>query len=90
MRSVIYIDKEGNLSGLSDNLFDKLAALGRRAVQRVSNIEFNPRIQKWQAVDLDGNIIGVHEFRDKLIEIERDYLNTKIEEDYGKNQNLLS
>jgi len=90
MRSVIYIDKEGNLSGLSDNLFDKLAALGRRAVMRVSNIEFNSRIQKWQAVDLDGNIIGTHEFRDKLIEIERDYLNTKIEEDYGKNQNLLS
>jgi hypothetical protein len=85
MRSVIYIDSEGNLTGLSDNLFDKLATLGQRVVKRVSNIEFNTRIQMWEAKDLKGNVIGTHQFREKLIEIERDYLNKQIENNYGAN-----
>ena len=90
MNSVIYIDSEGNISGLSDNLFDKLAALGERAVQRVSNIEFNHELQLWEAVDLEGNIIGTDKSRSKLIEIEREYLNNKIEKGYAENKNLLS
>jgi len=89
MDSVIYIDNEGNISGLSDNLFDKLAALGKRAVQRVSNIEFNHELQMWEATDLEGNNIGLHECRSKLIEIEREYLNNKIEKGYAENKNML-
>ena len=86
MNSVIYIDNEGNISGLSDNLFDKLAALGKRAVQRVSNIEFNHDTQMWEAEDLEGNLIGTHTCRNTLIEIEREYLNNKIEESYGSKE----
>jgi hypothetical protein len=90
MTSVVYIDNEGNISGLSDNIFDKLAALGNRAVQRVSNIEFNHDLQVWEATDLNGNIIGTHQLRSSLIQIEREYLNNLIEKSYEQNKHLLS
>jgi hypothetical protein len=41
MRSVIYIDNEGNLIGLADDNIDKLNSLGPKQVERVSNIEFD-------------------------------------------------
>jgi hypothetical protein len=84
MRSVVYIDKNGDLSGLSCSVFDHLADLGERSVQRVSNIEFNHTLQLWEALDMEGNLIGTHRERDRLIEIEREYLNNKIEKVYAE------
>ncbi len=83
MSTVVYIDKNGDLHGLSDKIFDLLADLGERSVRRVSNIEFNHELQLWEALDMEGNLIGTHRERDRLIEIEREYLNNKLEKEYG-------
>lgn len=90
MKSVIYIDNDGNFVGLSDSLFDKLASLGyRREVKRVSDIEFNHDKQLWEATTRDGVVIGQHQFRETLIELEREYLNKQIEENYAQNKHKL-
>jgi hypothetical protein len=82
MASVIYIDKDGNISGLADNLLDKLA-LGQKKVQRVSNVEFDDSLQCWVATDLENNVIAANPIRSKVIEAEREYLNKKIEEEFS-------
>ena len=79
MRTVIYVDKEGNLQGLADDCLDKLSSLGPKQVERVSNIEFEHSEQLWVATDLDGNVISKDPVRGRVIEAERDYLNKQIE-----------
>ena len=79
MRTVIYVDKEGNLQGLADDCLDKLSSLGPKQVERVSNIEFEHSEQLWVATDLEGNVISKDPVRGRVIEAERDYLNKQIE-----------
>jgi hypothetical protein len=84
MRSVIYIDKSGCVSGLADDTLDKLGFLGAKTVERVSEIEFNHDIQKWVAVSLvDREVIAEDVVRSALIAKERDYLNSQIEKSFA-------
>jgi hypothetical protein len=79
MRSVIYIDNEGNLIGLADDNIDKLNSLGPKQVERVSNIEFDHTEQLWVAADLQGEVISKNPVRGLVIEAERAHLNKQIE-----------
>ena len=79
MRSVIYIDNEGNLIGLADDNIDKLNSLGPKQVERVSNIEFDHTEQLWVATDLQGEVISKNPVRGLVIEAERAHLNKQIE-----------
>jgi hypothetical protein len=81
MQSVIYIDNEGNLSGLADDTIDKLN-MGKKQVERVSNVEYNHEHQCWVATDLDGKIIAEHPVRSEVIAAERRYLNRLIEDTF--------
>ena len=83
-QTVIFIDKEGNLSGLADTTLDRLTDLGKKRVQRVSDIEFDEDKQVWVARDLDGFVIGEHPIRAELIAIEREYLNDRIVQEFEK------
>jgi hypothetical protein len=83
MTSVIYIDKEGNISGLADDLIDKLN-LGQKKVARVSNIEYDHNRDEWVAVTLDGLEIGASKVRSEVIDIERAYLNKQIERSFAQ------
>lgn len=82
MKSVLYIDKEGNISGLADDLIDNLVHLGPKQIDRVSNIEFDHISQEWVAVDMQGNKIASHKIRGEVIKAERDYLNKNIEKSF--------
>lgn len=84
MNTVVYIDLEGNVSGLSDTFFDKLRNLGQKQVERVSEIEFNHTRQEWEARTSAGLLIGTHKERGKLIELEREFLNTQIEKNFNE------
>lgn len=79
MRSVIYIDNEGNLIGLADDNIDKLNSLGPKQVERVSNIEFDHAEQLWVATDLQGEVISKNPVRGLVIDAERAHLNNQIE-----------
>ena len=79
MRSVIYIDNEGNLIGLADDNIDKLNSLGPKQVERVSNIEFDHAEQLWVATDLQGELIAKNPVRGLVIDAERTHLNNQIE-----------
>ena len=83
MPSVIYIDNDGNLRGLADDVIDKLDSLGRKMVERVSNIEFDHEHQCWVATDLDGKVIAADVVRSAVIEAEREYFNTLIENTFA-------
>ena len=81
MKTVIYIDKSGNISGLADDVIDRLNSLGKKEVSRVSNVEFDHATQAWVATDLVGQTIATSPIRSEVIDMERDYLNKKIDED---------
>jgi hypothetical protein len=83
MTSKIYIDKEGNLSGLADDTLDKLHHMGIKNVSRVSNVEFDHTHQCWTATDLDGCVIAEGKVRSEVIEAERRYLNKTIEDAFA-------
>jgi hypothetical protein len=89
MTETIYVDAEGCVCGLGGRILDHLA-LGPCKVSRVSNIEFNHDLQLWEAVDMEGSTIAVHRDRASLVEIEKEYLNNKIETVYAQNQDRLS
>lgn len=80
MSSVIYIDNQGNISGLADDVLDKLRSLGPKTVKRISNIEFDSVQQRWVAEDLKGKVIAVHPVRSEVIAAERKHLNKLIED----------
>jgi hypothetical protein len=83
MKTVIYVDKDGNVSGLADDVIDRLTSLGDKQVNRVSNVEFDHATQLWAATDLDGEVIATSPIRSEVINMERDYLNKKIEESFS-------
>jgi len=84
MSSVIYIDNEGNVSGLADDVLDKLGSLGPRTIKRISNVEFDAVADCWVAIDLKGDVIATHPIRSKVIAAERKHLNKKIEEAFAQ------
>jgi hypothetical protein len=79
MNAVIYIDNDGNIQCLANDLVDKLNTLGDKQVSRVSNIEFDHTQQLWVATDMSGVTIATSPIRGKVIEEEQRYLNSKIE-----------
>jgi|LauGreDrversion4_2_1035121.scaffolds.fasta_scaffold25579_10 hypothetical protein len=83
MTSKIYIDKDGNLSGLADDTLDKLHHMGIKNVSRVSNVEFDHSRQCWTATDLNGCVIAEGKVRSEVIEAERRYLNKTIEDAFA-------
>lgn len=83
MISKIYIDKDGNLSGLADDTLDKLHHMGIKNVSRVSNVEFDHSRQCWTATDLNGCVIAEGKVRSEVIEAERRYLNKTIEDAFA-------
>lgn len=83
MKTVIYVDKNGNVSGLADDVIDKLNSLGKKEVIRVSNVEFDHAAQAWVATSLAGTVIATSPIRSEVIDMERDYLNKKIEESFA-------
>lgn len=80
MASQIYIDNEGNLSGLADDVIDKLDHMGSKQVKRVSNIEYDHELQCWTATDLAGIVIAQGKVRSDVIAAERRHLNRLIED----------
>jgi hypothetical protein len=78
MKTTIFIDNEGNFSGLSDDLFDKMQDLGTKLVERVSNIEYDHAHKCWVATDMDGCVISTNPVRSVVLDDERKYLNEKI------------
>lgn len=84
MKSVIYIDREGNLYGLADDLIDRLN-LGKKKISRVSNVEYDHERGVWAATDLDtGKEIASHKTRSKVIDMEREYFNKRLEEQFSR------
>ena len=83
MPTVIYIDKNGNLSGLADDTLDRLTTLGNKTVERISNIEYDHKQAEWVAEDMQGHPIASHVIRGKVIELERDFLNRQIEAEFA-------
>lgn len=88
MTETVYIDANGDIYGLNGFILDNVD-LGSKTVSRVSNIEFNHSLQLWEAVDSSGNLIGRNSSRAALIDLEKDYLNNKIEANYASNKNSL-
>jgi hypothetical protein len=83
MKSTIYIDKEGNLSGLADDTMDKLHHMGTKKVERVSNVEYDHTHQCWTATDLSGCMIAQGKVRSEVIAAERAHLNKTIEDAFS-------
>ena len=82
MKSVIFVDNNGDLIGLADNIIDKINNLGWKQVTRVSDVEFNHKEQLWEARDLKGEIIASGSVRSDVIDKEREYFNRKIKEGF--------
>jgi len=83
MPSTIYIDKEGNLSGLADDTLDRLHDMGVKSVHRVSNVEYDHTHQCWTATDLSGYVIAKGKVRSEVIAEERRRLNMLIEDAFS-------
>jgi hypothetical protein len=86
MTETVYIDADGSIHGLNGFILDNIE-MGPKVVSRVSNIEFNHSFQLWEAIDADGKIIGRSSSRATLVELEKDYLNNRIEANYASNKN---
>jgi hypothetical protein len=83
MVTTIYISNDGSLHGLADDVIDKLQ-LGKKLVERVSNVEYDHNHECWVATDLEGNVIASHPVRSAVIEIEREFFNKQIEAGFAR------
>ena len=83
MSTTIYIDRDGNIQGLADDFIDKLDNLGPKYVERVSNIEFDHKLQVWVAKDTSDNEIASDTGRSNVIVKEREYFNRCLEEAFS-------
>ena len=78
MNTVIFIDEDGNMSGLADDVLDKLN-LGKKEINRVSDIEWDHIEEVWVARDVaTGDVIAKNSIRSNCILAEREFLNKKI------------
>jgi hypothetical protein len=82
MQSKIYIDKEGNLSGLADDILDMVGFIGQKQVARVSDVEYNHASCLWEARDLEGALIASGPVRSHVIDAERKYFNSLLEQKF--------
>jgi hypothetical protein len=83
MKTVIYVDKDGNLEGLADDIIDKLN-IGKKYVKRVSDIEWNHTENLWVAYDSqNGQVIAKAPVRTAAIDAEREFLNKRIEQRFS-------
>jgi hypothetical protein len=83
MATKIYIDHNGNLTGLADDVIDKLQ-LGQKMVERVSNVEYDHSNECWVATDIDGDVIASNPVRSAVIELEREFFNKQIEAGFAR------
>jgi hypothetical protein len=83
MTSVIYIDNQGNIRGLANDILDKLSSLGPKKVNRVSNVEFDENSQCWVAIGLSGETIAAGKSRSEVIAAEQAFFNTEIEKEFA-------
>ena len=84
MATKIFIDKEGNIHGLSSDLMDGLSFLGPKTVARVSNIIFDHAGQEWVACAVSGAIIARHPIRSRVVALEREYFDKQLEETFAE------
>lgn len=78
MSTTIFIDKQGNLHGLSDDLID-LLNIGKKTVKRVSDIEWSHTENLWVAHDAEtGAVIARDRLRSNCIAAEREFLNKRV------------
>lgn len=82
MKTVIYIDNNGNVTGLANDVLDKLSGLGKKHIERISNIEYDEDRGEWVARDNQGIYIASHPVRSKVIEAEQNYFNKLIEQNF--------
>lgn len=75
----IYIDNEGNVSGLANDIIDNIVGLGPKTVERVSDVEFDHTAQNWVARDLQGETIATDLVRSEVIRKEEQYFNARTE-----------
>lgn len=83
MPTTIYIDRDGNIKGLADDFIDKLDNLGTKYVERVSNIEFDHKLQVWVARDVADQEIASDSVRSNVIAKEREYFNKCLEDTFS-------
>ena len=83
MKTQIYIDLDGNLSGIVDDTFDKLSFLGEKLVERVSNVEYDHDHQCWVATDMENNVIAKGPIRSSVIDAEREHFNKLFERGFS-------
>lgn len=74
MKTVIFVNKDGDISGLSDDVLDRLD-LGFKRVHRVSNIEYDHQLESWVATDMQGKTIAANPVRSIVVHLEREYYN---------------
>lgn len=84
MKTVIFVDTEGNASALADDRMDHIQTLGEKIVERVSNVEYDHEHQCWVATDLEGNVISRSNVRSEVIESEREYFNQLMQGSFCK------
>jgi hypothetical protein len=78
MSTTIFIDKQGNLQGLSDDLLDMLD-IGKKTVRRVSDIEWSHAENLWVAHDSEtGEVIAKDKLRSNCVIAEREFLNRRV------------
>lgn len=73
----IFIDKDGNIKALCDNILENIPGIGFREINRAADVEFNNTAQVWEIIH-NGQVIGSHVRRDKAIELEIQLMNAKL------------
>jgi hypothetical protein len=74
MTAILTIDHQGTVTGLYTELIE-LSRLGRLAITRATNIEFNPATQQWEVKDAEGVILFSHPSRSCCLAWEVDRFN---------------
>ena len=74
----IFVDKDGNVTALCDNILENIPNLGSKEIQRAADVEYNNYKQVWEIITPDGVIIGTHKRRDEAIKLEINLMNEKL------------
>ena len=70
IKCVFGIDTNGDLKGLYTDQIDLFAIGMVTGVKKASNIEFDEKLQLWQVLSLDGEVLHMNINREKAIEHE--------------------
>jgi hypothetical protein len=74
----IFIDKDGNVKALCDNVLENIPGIGARDIQRAADVEFNNELQVWEIIR-NGKVLGFHPRRDEAIKLEITLMNNMLE-----------